>query len=460
VTYPNSEEIAINSLEDLKKLEDELFKTFVANDVFQKESALPQQIPPHIKYMKKLEMVDYEPASDIGHMRFYPAGILVMDLLEDLAYQIAIKDLKAMKIKTPIMYNLGEPDIREQALRFHEKDYRLQVHEKTFILRFAGDFGLFRMMKDAQFSYKQLPVRIYEISSSFRLEQSGEVSGLRRLRAFTMPDIHSFCVDMEQGKNEFRELYKYYDKLLNIIGIPYVLAFRTTEDFWRTDKTFIVELLKISQKPALIELLEKRKHYWIVKQEFQYVDSQGKNAQMSTVQLDIENGERYGINYTDKNGTKQPCTIVHSSMGSLERWMYALFEEAKKMKLRGQPPSLPVWLSPTQVRLIPVSKDYLSYCDNLADRIESHRIRVDIDDREETVGSRIRDAETSWVPYIVVIGDKEVRKGIYKVRIRKERVVKDMTYEQLVGEVTSQIQNKPYRELYLPRYLTKRVKFG
>ncbi len=459
IVYPNGNEIDIDSLESLNKIEDKLLRTFSATEVFQKELIPTQQIPPHIKYMKKLEMVDYEPASDVGHMRFYPAGTLVKDLLEDLAYQIAVEDLKAMKIKTPILYNLDEPDIREQALAFHEKDYKLQVQEKTFLLKFAGDFGLFRMMKDAQISYNQLPVRVYEIAPSFRLEQSGEVSGLRRLRAFTMPDIHSFCRDIEQGKCEFRELHRYYDKFLNTVNLPYTLAFRTTEDFWRTDKQFILELVKISDKPAFIELLGKMKHYWILKQEFQYIDSQGKNAQLSTVQLDVIDGKRYGINYIDSDGNKEPCIIIHSSMGSLERWMYALLEEAHNMKLKGLPPSLPVWLSPTQIRLIPVSHKHLTYCDNLSDKIESNRIRVDIDDRNETVEKRIRDAETSWVPYILAIGDNEVNSGIYKVRVRTERVIKDMTYEQLIEEVTDKIKNKPYRKSYLPRYLSKRIKF-
>jgi len=451
LAYPNGNEEGIGSLKDLKKLEDKLLKRFAAIDVFQKAPTVSQKMPAHIEFMKKLEMVGYEPASDAGHMRFYPAGTLVKDLLEDLAYQIAIVDLKAMKIKTPIIYNWDEPDIQAQALGFHEKDYKLNVQDKTFLLKFAGDFGLFRMMKDAQFSYNQLPARIYEIAPSFRLEQRGEVSGLRRLRAFTMPDIHSFCKNIDQGKDEFRELYSYYNKFLNVIGLPYALAFRTTEDFWKTDKPVIVELLKISQKPALVEVLDKMKHYWVVKEEFQYVDS--------TVQLDIIDGKRYGINYTDSDGSKKPCMIVHSSMGSLERWMYALLEEAQNMGLRGQRPSLPVWLSPTQVRLIPVSEKHLVYCEDLSKKIASHNVRVDIDDTENSVGKKIRKAETSWVPYSLVIGDVELSGDIYKVRIRSDKATKEMTYEQFIDEIASQTRNRPFKELYLPKLLSKRIRF-
>ncbi|MEM3675131.1 MAG: threonyl-tRNA synthetase editing domain-containing protein, partial [Candidatus Methanomethyliaceae archaeon] len=155
--------------------------------------------PAHIKLMKRLELVDYEPASDVGHFRFYPKGTVIKDSLEEFAFDIAIRDLKAFKIETPFLYRLDEPDIAEQASKFRERDYRLEVDKKPFTLRFAGDFGLFRMMKDVTMSYRQLPVRVYELSPSFRLEQSGECVGLKRLRSFTMPDVHCFCTNLEQG---------------------------------------------------------------------------------------------------------------------------------------------------------------------------------------------------------------------------------------------------------------------
>ncbi|MCX8170120.1 MAG: hypothetical protein N3D72_03405 [Candidatus Methanomethyliaceae archaeon] len=135
--------------------------------------------PIHIKLMKRLELVDYEPASDVGHFRFYPKGLMIKESLEAFATELAVKELKALKIETPMLYRLDEPDIAEQAAKFRERDYRLKIDNREFTLRFAGDFGLFRMMKDAIMSYKQLPIRVYELSHSFRLEQSGECVGLK-----------------------------------------------------------------------------------------------------------------------------------------------------------------------------------------------------------------------------------------------------------------------------------------
>jgi len=434
-----------------------LLKQFVVSETVGEASREP---PPHIKLMQRLELVGYEPASDIGHFRFYPKGALMKSLLEDFGKDIAVKRLRAMMIDTPLIYRLDQPDIAGQASSFRERDYRFEVEGKGLLLRFAGDFGLFRMMKDVTMSYKQLPVRIYELSPSFRLEQSGECVGLKRLRAFTMPDIHCFCRDLKQGMHEYEELLKNYTELISSMKIDFVLAFRVVKEFYLENKEWFVELLNIVNKPALIELLPEMKHYWIVKHEFQFIDSVGGSAQLSTIQLDVEDSKRYGIFYADADGEKKGCIILHSSIGSIERWIYALLEQAEKMKRREEPPMFPVWLSPTQVRIIPVSKDYLDFAKKTAEEIEIRGIRVDIDDREQTVSSRIREAEVEWVPYVVVVGEKEQKKGEVSVRIREKREGMTMTVEDLIGVVEEKIGDKPRLPLNFPRLLSMRPKFA
>jgi len=432
-----------------------LLKQFILCEELGKK---PHRPPEHIRLMRKLELVDYEPASDIGHFRFYPKGELIKDLLEEYATQIAIKDIGAMKIGTPMLYKLDEPDIAEQAAKFRERDYRLKVGGREFVLRFAGDFGLFRMMKTTIMTYRQLPVRMYELAPSFRLEQSGECVGLRRLRAFTMPDIHCFCRDLKQGMEEYARLFKYYAKLADAMGIDYVVVFRVVKSFYEENKEWIKEMVKGVGKPALIELLPRMKHYWIVKHEFQFVDSVGGNAQLSTVQLDIEDSERYGIYYVDEHGEKRGCIIVHSSMGSIERWIYAMLEQAAKDIVKGRTPKLPTWLSPIQVRIIPVSSEYLKHAIDVADALEKHGFRADVDDREETVSAKIRSAETEWIPYVVVIGKKEISQGVLSVRIRGKGIV-EMKLEELVKRLEEEVGDKPRLPLYTPKFLSLKPRF-
>lgn len=419
----------------------------------------PHEPPAHIRLMRRLELVDYEPASDIGHFRFYPKGALLKELLEEYASTLAVRELHAVKIETPLLYRADQPDIAGQVERFRERNYRLPADDKELILRFAGDFGLFRMIRDATVSYKQLPLRVYELSPSFRLEQEGECVGLKRLRAFTMPDIHCFCRDLAQGMEEYEELLRYYTKLADSMEIDYVVAFRVVKDFYLKNRGWFTKLLGIVKKPALIELLPEMKHYWVVKHEFQTLDSVGGNAQLSTIQLDVEDSERYEIFYTDADGTRKGCIILHSSVGSTERWIYALLEHAEKAIRKNRPPMLPVWLSPTQVRVIPVSPDQQEYAEKVLGELRGRDLRVDLDDREQTVSSKIRDAETEWVPYAAVVGKVEENEKSLSVRIRTTREQRQMRLDELISRLDAEIGGKPRLPPYLPERLSMRPKF-
>jgi len=415
--------------------------------------------PPHIRLMQRLELVDYEAASDVGHFKFLPKGALVKHLLEELAMDIAINDIGAVAVETPMIYRLSVPEIAEQASRFLERDYRFKIDNEEFTLRFAGDFGLFSMMKKVTMSYRQLPLRVYELSHSFRLEKRGECVGLRRLRGFTMPDIHCFCADLEQGKEEFANLLKKYMRLVKSMMIECVIAFRAVESFFKENLSWFTSLAKEIGEPMLIEVLPAMKHYWVVKEEHQFIDSLGGNAQLCTVQLDIEDSERYGIKFVDKDNIKKGCIIVHSSMGSIERWMYAILEQAEKDRASGKPPMLPTWLSPIQVRVIPVSSEYMSKAIEIAESIEKAGIRVDIDDRDETVSKKIREAEVEWIPYVVVIGKREVEGGVLSVRIRAKRETVSMTLNELIELINEECKGKPRAKLWLPKMLSLRPKF-
>lgn len=415
--------------------------------------------PPHIRFMQKLELVDYEPASDVGHFKFLPKGALIKHLLEELAMDVAVNDVGATVVETPMIYRLSVPEIAEQASRFLERDYRFKIDNEEFTLRFAGDFGLFSMMKRVTMSYRQLPLRVYELSHSFRLEKRGECVGLKRLRGFTMPDIHCFCANLEQGKEEFANLMKKYMRLVKSMKIDYVIVLRAVESFFLENKEWFSSLARDVGEPLLIEVLPAMKHYWVVKEEHQFIDSLGGNAQLCTVQLDVEDSERYGIKFVDKDGSKKGCIIVHSSMGSIERWIYALLEQAEKNKASGRPPMLPVWLSPTQVRVVPVSSEYLEEALKIADKIEEAGIRVDVDDRDESVPRKIRDAEVEWIPFIVVVGEREVKEETLSVRIRERRETITMRLAELIELISKECADKPKAKLWLPRRLSLRPKF-
>jgi len=417
--------------------------------------------PAHIEIMEQQELVGYEPASDTGHFRFYPKGALMKDLLSDLAEDVAIRQIGATKIETPLIYR-NEGAVKEQAASFHESDYHMQEDGRELILRFAGDFGLFNMIKDVRAGEKQLPLRLYEISPSFRREKRGSCSGLKRLRGFTMPDIHCFCEDFEQGMEEFARLHRFYDKFLRDSGLEFGLGFRTTKDFLAQNPEFILDRLKDSKQDALVEVLDSMKHYWVLKNEFQYIDTSRDNIQLSTVQLDISDAARYGLTYTASNGSKKPFTIVHSSMGSIERIMGAILEERAREMISGVKPSFPYWLSPTQLRIIPVDDRHVQIANNIAESLSN--VRVDIDDRKESLGKKVRSAEKEWVPLYTVVGDIEQASNNYMLKARGSELSnlngERFGLEGLQGVLSSAQENHPFRNSYLNRNVSRQLRFG
>jgi threonyl-tRNA synthetase len=422
-----------------------------------------KEMPPHITLMRKMEIADFEPGSDPGNLRYYPKGRLIKSLLETFVTQ-KIVEYGGMEVETPIMYDLNHPILAGYLNRFPARQYIVKSDDKEFFLRFAACFGQFLMTKDAQISYKNLPFKIYELTRySFRREKSGELVGLRRLRAFTMPDVHAICADMEQVKKEYLIRFDLCKSVLKGCGIDdddYEMAIRFTKDFYEENKEFINSLIKHHDKPVLVEIWEKRFFYFILKYEFNFIDNIDKASALSTDQLDVENAERYGITYIDKNDKKQYPIILHCSpSGAIERVMYSLLEKAYTDSKAGKNPLFPIWLSPIQVRFCPMNDSYLEYCENLMKELEKNEIRVDIDDRVERIEKKVRDAEMEWIPFIVVVGKKEKESGKLAVRIRETSKIENISLKDLTEKIKNLTKDYPFKSLSLPKFLTKRPKF-
>lgn len=425
-----------------------------------------QQMPPHVKLMKRLEIADYEPGSDSGNFRWYPKGSLIKSLLEQFVTQKVI-EYGGMEVETPVMYDLQHPSMANYLERFPARQYILKSDKRDFFLRFSACFGQFLMVHDAQFSYRQLPLRIYELTRySFRREKSGELAGLRRLRAFTMPDCHALCADLDQAKQEFLVRFKLSMEVLEEgLGLnreeDYELAVRFTRDFYEENKDFILSLVKLINKPALVEMWKGRFFYFTLKWEFNFVDNLDKASALSTDQIDIENAERYGITYVDEKGEKRYPLVLHCCpSGAIERGVYAMLEKAYKEHQKGNVSILPLWLSPTQVRIVPVSERFFKDAEKLMDKIGDHNIRVDLDDRPITMQKKVREAETEWVNYVLVIGEKEVSSDVLPVRDRKAGKIRKMRLQELMDEIKEETKDKPYKPLTLPKLLSKRPQFS
>jgi threonyl-tRNA synthetase len=416
--------------------------------------------PVHVKYMRKLELADYEPASDPGNMRYYPNGELIRDLLIDIVDAHVVNHYGAMKVESPIMYDFKHPALKTYLDRFPARQYIVKSMKKDLFLRFSACFGQFLMAKDMVISHKNMPMKMYELTKySFRLEKRGELVGLHRLRTFTMPDCHAFCAEMDSAKEE---LMNRFNMVLNVnrdigfgVSKDFELAVRIVRPFYNKNKDIVRNLVKKFRKPALLEMWNKQHFYFVFKYELNFIDT------LATDQIDVENANNYKIKFTDKDNTQKAPIILHCSpSGAIERVMYALLERASRMRL----PQLPLWLEPEQVRILTVADRHDEKAVELSEALCCEGIRVGIDDRNERLGRKVFDAKAKWVPYIIVIGDKEMEGEELPVVVRRKSTLKKdhmnkWTLKEFVKELKEQIGDKPYRPMYIPTRMSKRPIF-
>ena len=203
--------------------------------------------------------------------------------------------------------------------------------------------------------------------------------------------------------------------------------------------------------------MEGEVFYFVLKWEFNFIDNLGKASALSTDQIDVENANRYGIDFVDENNVKKNPIILHNSpSGAIERIIFVLLEKAAFDIKQGRKPQLPLWLSPTQVRVVPLKDEFNDISNSLVEKISSHNIRVDVDDRNESIGKRIRDAEKEWIRYILVIGEKEANSDNLSIRDRQTGNVRELSFDDFIKEFEEQTKGKPYTGLNMPRHLSKR----
>ena len=367
----------------------------------------------------------------------------------------------ASPIGTPLVIRRDDPGVSWLANHFPERQYKVlpgrEDKNVDLFLKTAGDYTCFSIFRDATLSYKSMPLGLYEDELyDHRYEQRGELRGMYRLRCFEMHNIHTVAKDEEQAFEVFRNVFDSICEVFSDIGVsPDGFIFFVLEKMLNDkQKDYLKSLAKKYNTPVVIELLENitvYMHAWI---DFLVFDSLNRPMEIGTSQIDSFSTKEWNITFKDKDNKDKYPFMVHSGFGA-ERTIAALLEIAAREKN----PTLPLWLSPVQVRLCPVNDSFIEYSEKIAEELEKNNIRVDVDNRSETVGKKIRNAEVEWIPYIVVIGEKEKKSGKLAVRIRKTGDVKEMKINELIKEIKEKTKGMPFRKLPLSRLLTRRPAF-
>ena len=413
----------------LKEIKEEDFYIFLKSELGTKRKDEGVE-PAHIKVMKEFELVDFDENSDKGNLRWYTKGVIMKNLIKNFIEDRLI-DFGAILVDTPIMYSVKNKKLTAQTARFPARSYWVESGNNRFILRYASDFLLFDLFSSMNLKPQYFPLRVYEWEQyDFRREQEGELTGLRRLRGFVMPDLHTLCKDLDSSIDEFRKQYALIQEMLVDLGIKSYVIFRTTQDFYKENKQWIIDLVKAEKKPAFLELWEDRYYYFVLKFERAVLSAQNKSATLSTNQIDVESSldfmtdskgkkrQKYDIHFKDTDGTvKYPIILHNSPTGGLERILWGLIETAIRDKDKFVP-GFKTWLSPIQIRIITVSDNQNEYAEKILALLNKEGYRADLDNREEKLGKKIRQSEIDWIPYTVILGKSEEEAGTVSIRQR------------------------------------------
>ena len=461
VALPDGRIFEIKSKEDYQKL---LEIPEIANDeelrrLIEKE-ALDQPLPEIeeseiVKHLRKFGF-EREPMSDVGHMRYEPEAALLVDLVAEYSRIVANKvGIPVFYVKGTNMFSLEHPAIRRHAELFGERMYELEMDNKRLVLRYAACFQQFAIAKDRVISYKQVPFGMLEVADSYRYEQKGEVVLGFRVRKFRMPDMHVFTKDLSEAVEVSKKIQQVIHGEAKRLGRRYVAMYNVTDDFRRDHKDIVLEFVRNDGRPALIHEIPRGERYRVMNVEYHIIDKHGRPREIATFQIDVGNAERFGIEYIDEQGNRKPVVIIHTALlGSVERFIYMLFDSAIQSNY-----TLPLRASPIQVRVIPVSDEFLEYAEEIAKKLDARGIHVELDDRDISLGKKVREAGVMRVPYVIFIGRKEVESGLVHVKTRdgKER---DMKLEELIEELERQLEGYPRIPRRRPMKLSLKPVYG
>ncbi|MBU0470874.1 MAG: threonine--tRNA ligase [Nanoarchaeota archaeon] len=346
---------------------------------------------------------------------------------------------------TPIMAKSDLYKISGHWQHYKEGMFVLKVRDETFALRPMTCPFQFVIYKHKQRSYRDLPLKYAEMSLLFRNEQSGELRGLTRVRQFTLADAHVICRP-DQLDEEFEkvlDLLKYVMSKLGIKDIWYRFSKYDPNDkggkyidnpsAWEESQAMMKKMLdKLGLK---YKEAEGEAAFYGPKLDLQYEDVYGKEDTLLTIQIDFALPEKFDLTYVDKDGTeKRPMIIHRSSSGSTERTMAYLLE-----KTQGK---LPLWLSPVQIKVLTINDSNIPFATNVVEKMKSAGLRVELDERVESMGKKVREAQLERVNYIVTIGDKEVEKSTLAVRDRSNQTKFDVEVDGFISELVQKVKDK------------------
>ncbi|MEK4085944.1 threonine--tRNA ligase [Psychrobacillus sp. FSL K6-1415] len=365
-------------------------------------------------------------------MPFYlPKGMVLRNELENLWRE---KHQRAgyQEIKTPIMMKQELWEKSGHWDHYHENMYFADVDDQKYAIKPMNCPGAVLIFNSKRRSYRELPIRYAELGLVHRHELSGSLNGLLRVRAFTQDDAHLFVLE-EQIESELAKVLDLVDEFYSEFGFSYKVELSTRpEDYMGSveawDKAELALETVLQSKEVEYQINEGDGAFYGPKIDFHILDALGRSWQCGTIQLDFQMPEKFGCQYNDENNQLQQPIMIHRAIyGSVERFMAILLEHFQG--------SFPLWLSPIQVKVLPISDAHIEFAEEVKQQLEQEGYRVEVDNRVEKIGLKIREAAMQKHPYMLIVGDQERENNAVSVRKHKVGILGEMSISAFIEEL-------------------------
>ena len=392
----------------------------------------------HKKLGKELELFMFHETAP-GLAYFLPKGVKIYNELVNY-WRDEHERYGYQEIFSPLLNKKELYEISGHWDHYQENMFLSQTKEdETYALKPMNCPNAMVVFGSKTRSYKELPLKLGDTDALHRFELSGTLNGLLRIREFRQDDAHIFITE-EQIKESFNELFEITEKFYSVFGLEYRFRLGTRPEsfmgdpkLWEKAEEELKNILQESGKEFFIE--EGDGAFYGPKIDILMKDSLGRDWQMGTIQLDFQLPRRFNLKYTDKDGLEKTPVVIHRVIyGSFERFIGIITEHFAG--------SFPVWLSPIQVKIIPVSEKFNDYSMEIYKKLKDENIRVEIDTRNETLGARVRDAQNEKVPYMLIIGQKEVESNSVTIRQKNSKEMTSDSIENFILHIKSIIKNK------------------
>ena len=373
-----------------------------------------------------------------GFPFFLPKGMIVKNTLIDYWREIH-KKAGYVEVSTPIILNRQLWERSGHWDHYKENMYTTVIDEEDYAIKPMNCPGGMLVYKQDLHSYRDLPLRVGELGIVHRHEKSGQLHGLMRVRCFTQDDAHIFMTQ-DQIKDEISKVIALIDSVYKLFGFKYHVELSTrpedsmgSDEAWEAATNGLIGALEANNMPYVVN--EGDGAFYGPKIDFHLQDSIGRTWQCGTIQLDMNLPERFDLTYTDRDGSKKRPVMIHRvCFGSIERFIGILIEHYAG--------ALPTWLSPVQAKVLPISDKFADYADSVAKKLDEAGIRVETDHRAEKIGFKIREARNERVPYMIVVGEKDMEAGKVSLRTRANGEEGQMELDSLINRITEEIKRR------------------